>query len=117
MINTTLQLVLPCLGKIKILAAFTDKRIPVAAKAPTMGEIDKRLSMSLWNGLFVRKETPADVRAKIIAVAKATMASDRAQALAKKTGAEVYWQDADASAARIKSDTEILGGIMKMISK
>ncbi|MEE9315007.1 MAG: tripartite tricarboxylate transporter substrate binding protein [Rhizobiaceae bacterium] len=110
-INTTLQLILPCLDKVNVLATITDKRIPLVPDAPTMGELNPKLNLALWNGLFVGKATPADVREKIIAVAKETMASKRAQDLAKKTGASVYWQDAKESAARIERDGATLGGI------
>lgn len=114
-INTTLQLVLPCLDKITVLATITDDRIPLAPDAPTMGEIAPDLSLSLWNGLFVTKDTPQDVRDKIIAVAKETVLSERAQQIAKDTGAQVYWQDAEGSATRIASDGEMLGTINAML--
>ena len=114
-INTTLQLVMPCLGDVKVLASITDQRIPILDGVPTLGELDSEIDLALWNGLFVRKETPADVRAKIIAVAKETVMSDRAQKLAKDTGALVYWQDADDSAARIVTDRGTLGAIGKIL--
>ena len=114
-INTTLQLVMPCLDDVKVLASITDKRIPVRDGVPTLGELDPEIDLALWNGLFVRKETPADVRAKIIAVAKETVMSDRAQKLAKDTGALVYWLDADESAARIVNDRGTLGAIGKIL--
>jgi len=114
-INTTLQLVMPCLDDIKVLASITDKRIPVLDGVPTLGELDSEIDLALWNGLFVRKETPADVRAKIIAVAKETVMSERAQKLAKDTGALVYWQDAEASAARIVEDRGTLGAIGEIL--
>ena len=110
-INTTLQLVLPCLDDIKILSSITDDRIPLTPDAPTMGEVNPDLGIALWNGLFVRKDTPQDVRDKIIAVAKETMISDRAQKLAKETGAQVYWLDDLGSSARIEADEEKLGAI------
>ena len=110
-INTTLQLVLPCLDSIKVLASVTDERIPLTADAPTLGEVAPDLGLSLWNGLFVHKDTPQDVRDKIIAVAKETVMSERAQKLAAETGAGVYWMDADASAAQIEADQEALGRI------
>ena len=110
-INTTLQLVLPCLDDIKVLASITGDRIPLTPDAPTMGEVAPELDIALWNGLFVHKDTPQDVRDKIIAVAQKTMMSERAQKLAKETGASVYWQDARASANQIVSDREKLGGI------
>ena len=97
------------------MASITDQRIPILDGVPTLGELDSEIDLALWNGLFVRKETPADVRAKIIAVAKETVMSDRAQKLAKDTGALVYWQDADDSAARIVADRGTLGAIGKIL--
>ena len=73
--------------------------------------------MSLWNGLFVHKDTPDDVREKIIAVAKETMASERAQKLAADTGAGIYWLDAEESAARIVADGEKLGSLNGMLAE
>lgn len=103
-INTTLQAILPCLDSVTVLAAITDERIPLIPDVPTLSEIDPALGITLWNGLFVHKDTPQDVRAKIIAVAEKSMASERAQKLAKDTGAGVYWQGPDESAARIARD-------------
>lgn len=114
-INTTLQLVLPCLDDINVLASITDERIPLTPDTPTLGEVDPTLNLALWNGLFVRKETPQDVRDKIIEVAKATVMSDRAQKLAGETGALVYWQDAATSAERIDTDRATLGEIGKIL--
>ena len=114
-INTTLQLILPCLDDVTVLTSFTADRIPLTPETPAIGEVNAELSMTLWNGLFVNKDTPQDVRDKIIAVAKKTMMSDRAQDLAKQTGATVYWQDADVSAQRIADDIAKLGVINGMI--
>ncbi len=114
-INTTLQLVLPCLDDITVLASITDARIPLIPDTPTLGELDPALNLALWNGLFVLKDTPADVREKIIAVAKKTVMSERAQKLASDTGALIYWQDAETSAARINADRETLGAIGKIL--
>ena len=110
-INTTLQLILPCLNDVKVLVAITDERIPLVPDAPTAGEVDASLDIALWNGLFVTKDTPQDVRDKIVAVAEKSMMSDRAQAVAKETGAQVYWQNAADSAARIAKDIETVARI------
>jgi len=114
-INTTLQLILPCIDDVTILASLTDSRIPITPDVPTLGEVDPSLNLALWNGLFVLKDTPEDVRAKIIEVAKATVMSERAQKLAADTGALVYWQDATESAARIEADRATLGEIGKIL--
>ncbi len=113
--NTTLQLVLPCLDDIKVLASIGENRIGLTPDAPTVGELDPTLELALWNGLFVHKDTPQDVRDKIIAVAQQTMASDRAQAFMANTGALVYWQSAEDTAARIVADTEALARINAML--
>ncbi|MEM7427094.1 MAG: tripartite tricarboxylate transporter substrate binding protein [Pseudomonadota bacterium] len=109
--NTTIQLVLPCLEKIKVLAAVTDQRIPVAPDAPTVSELDKTLNITLWNGLFVHKDVPQDARDKIAAVAQKTIASQRAQDFAKKTGAQIYWKDAAASTAQVEADIKAFGDL------
>lgn len=114
-INTTVQLVLPCLGDLTVLVALTDNRIPLLPDVPTIGELAPDIAMSSWNGLFVAKDTPQDVRDVLAAVTQKAMASDRAQQLAKDTGAEVYWLDAAGSAARIERDKETLGRIMALI--
>ena len=105
-INTTLQLIMPCLDDLKVLVAITDERIPLIPETPTAGEVDASLDIALWNGLFVTKDTPQNVRDKIVAVAEKTMMSERAQTFAKETGARVYWQNADDSAARIAKNIE-----------
>ena len=114
-INTTLQLILPCLGDVKVLASVGSERIPLTPNTPTVAEIAPDMNVSLWNGLFVHKDTPQDVREKIIAVASKTVMSERAQKLAAETGALVYWQSADEVKAQIASDIETLGHIGKVL--
>lgn len=116
-INTTIQQMLPCLDRVKILATVTDGPISVVPDAPTLASVAPDLNISLWNGLFVHKDTPADVREKIIVSAKETMASARAQELAAQTGAIVYWMDAEAAKARIASDIEASRRIAAMLGE
>jgi len=113
--NTTLQLVLPCIDQVKVLASVGEKRISLTPDAPTVSEIAPDLNMSLWNGLFVHKDTPADVREKIIASAKETIASERAQKLSTDTGALVYWQSAEETAARISDDIATMAKINALL--
>ncbi len=115
-INTTMQQILPCLDKVKVLATITDGPISVVPDAPTLASIAPELNVSLWNGLFVHKDTPADVREKIIAVAKETMVSDRAKKLSADTGAIVYWKDAEAATRQIESDKATIAKINAMIA-
>ena len=60
-------------------------------------------------------DTPTDVRTKIEAVAKKTIASDRAKEFAEKTGAQIYWTGAGDAAAQIESDIEAFGKLNQML--
>jgi tripartite-type tricarboxylate transporter receptor subunit TctC len=115
-INTTLQLILPCLDEVTMLAAMTSERIAILPETPTIGELAPELDISTWNGLFVHEDTPQDVRDKIVAVARETIASDRAQQVAEETGALVYWMDAEASEAQIAADIETLERIDALLA-
>ncbi|MFZ7092940.1 tripartite tricarboxylate transporter substrate binding protein [Primorskyibacter sp. 2E233] len=116
-INTTLQLILPCLGDVKVLASIGAERIPLTPDTPTVGELVPELNVSLWNGLFVRKDVPAEAREKIAAVAQKVVTSDKAKELAAQTGALIYWQDAEASTAQIETDTKALGLIGEILAE
>ena len=113
-INTTIQLIMPCLDDVTILAAVTGDRLELAPDAPTVGELAPDLAISLWNGLFVPNGTPQEVIDRIAAVAQATIASDRAQSFAADTGAQIYWQDGAASNAQIDSDIATMARIAEI---
>ena len=112
-INTTVQLVLPCLDAIKPLASITGERIPVLPDTPTMAEQVPGLDISLWNGLFVPKGTPQAVKDKLAAVAERVVMGDKAQKLSQETGALVYWQNAEEAAARIDADYATIDEMFK----
>ncbi|HHL19920.1 MAG TPA: tripartite tricarboxylate transporter substrate binding protein [Aliiroseovarius sp.] len=116
-INTTLQLILPCLDDVNVLASIGSQRISLTPDSPTVSELAPDLNVALWNGLFVRKEVPQEARDKIAAVAQKVMASDAARDLSAQTGALIYWQDAGASAAQIASDIETMARINKMLGE
>ena len=104
-INTTLATsVTACLDNVTVLASITGSRINLTPDAPTVMEIEPTLTSNLWNGLFVHKDTPQDVRDKIIAVASKTVMSDRAQEVATNTGAQIYWMGPEESAAMVAAD-------------
>lgn len=105
-VNTTIQLIRPCLDDVTVLASITPERLDLAPDAPTVSELDADLSLTLWNGLFVHKDTPQDVRDKIAEVASKTVMSDRAQQFATDTGAQVYWMNAEEAAAQLERDAQ-----------
>ncbi len=116
-INTTLQLILPCLDDVSVLASIGAERISLTPDTPTVAELAPALDVSLWNGLFVHKDTPQDVQEKIIAVAEKTVMSERAQELAAETGALVYWQSAGDVVSQIEKDIETLAGIEALLAE
>lgn len=116
-VNTTLQLILPCLDDVKVLASIGSERLSLTPDTPTVAEIAPELDIELWNGLFVHKDTPADAREKIAAAARSAVLSDEAQQFAADTGAQIYWQDAEESAARIAADIETFGAIGEMLAE
>lgn len=115
--NTTLQQIRPCLDTVKILASIGSERLSLTPDVPTVAELAPDLNVSLWNGLFVHKDTPADVREKIIAVAQKTIASDKAKTFAAETGAQIYWQDAAAVSAQIEKDIAALDIIDALLAE
>ena len=116
-INTTLQQIFPCKDDVKILASIGGERIAITPDTPTVAELAPELDIALWNGLFVHKDTPADVREKIAAVAQKTMSSERAATLAAETGALIYWQDAGTTSLQVAKDIETIATIEGMLNE
>jgi len=115
-INTTAQLVLPCLGDIKVLATITGERTAITPDVATLGEqVPALAGASLWNGLFVPKGTPQEVKDKIAAISQTVLASDAAQEIAKTTGALVYWQDQAAATAQVAKDMTDLAALREKL--
>jgi tripartite-type tricarboxylate transporter receptor subunit TctC len=114
-INTTAQLVLGCLDDLKILATITGERTAISPNAPTLGELVPGLDTTLWNGLFVPKGTPQEVKDKIASVAERVMASDAAQEIAKTTGALVYWLGQEEAAQWVARDMADLAALREKL--
>lgn len=115
-INTTAQLVLSCLGEIKVLATITGERTAITPDVATLGEqVPALAGSSLWNGLFVPKGTPQEVKDKIAAIAKEVVMSPAAQEIATTTGALVYWQDQAAATEQVAKDMESLATLRETL--
>ena len=114
-INTTLALIEPCLGEIKVLGNIGEEPIGKLDGVQTIAEQAGVNDLELWNGLFVKKGTPQEVIDKLAEIASATMAGEDAQNLMAETGARVYWQDMEASQARIEADRKKLGELIEMV--
>ena len=116
-INTTLQLILPCIDDVNVLANIGGVRLSLTPDSPTVGELAPELTVSLWNGLFVRKDVPQDARDKISAAAQKALQSESAQNLIGETGVLIYWKDSAESLAQIESDTEVLAKVSELIGE
>ncbi len=116
-INTTLALIEPCLGEIKVLANIGEEPIGKLDGVATLAEQAGINDLELWNGLFVKKGTPQEVIDKLAEIASATMAGDEAQQLMQETGARVYWQGMEESQERIVADRAKLGELIEIIEK
>ncbi|MDE0984733.1 MAG: tripartite tricarboxylate transporter substrate-binding protein [Yoonia sp.] len=103
-INTTLALIEPCLGELNVLANIGNAPIERLGDVETLAAQSGIADIELWNGLFVKTGTPQEVIDVLAEVAEAAMATEEAQTLMVETGARVYWQDAETSAARITAD-------------
>jgi tripartite-type tricarboxylate transporter receptor subunit TctC len=115
-INTTAQLVLSCLGEIKVLATITGERTAITPDVATLGEqVPALAGSSLWNGFFVPKGTPQEVKDKIAAIAKEVVMSPAAQEIATTTGALVYWQDQAAATEQVAKDMESLATLRETL--
>ncbi|KEA65227.1 Tricarboxylate transport protein TctC [Marinobacterium lacunae] len=115
-INTTTQTILACLksGEVKVIASITNERIGLAPDVPTLAE-QTGIKQTLWNGLFVKKGTPAEIKARIAEVAKAALEGPRAAEIAKTTGAGIYWTDGAAAEQRVADDFEASKELLKFM--
>ena len=115
-VNTTMGLMLPCLDKVKVIAAYTDTPLSLFPDAQLLKDADPGNDITLWNGLFVPKGTPQEIKDKIAAIAEKAMMSDKAQEVAKTTGAGVYWMGAADAQKRIDTDYARAEALVKALA-
>jgi tripartite-type tricarboxylate transporter receptor subunit TctC len=115
--NTTTQLVLSCLDDLTILAAYTDKPLAIAPDAPLLSSQVPGLDITLWNGLFVPKGTPQEVKDKIASIAEKAVATEKAKNVGASSGAPIYWMNAKDSAAQIDKDYKQAEEILKLLGQ
>ncbi|MBV7328964.1 hypothetical protein KFU94_12005 [Chloroflexi bacterium TSY] len=115
-INTTIQLLLPCLDEVKILASIGADRLAVSPDTPTLGE-QGGIDIALWNGLFVKKGTPQAVKEMVAEIAQTALNSDAATEVAETTGAAIYWLDAQESQALIDRDWDTIAAMVERMGE
>ncbi|WP_421848135.1 tripartite tricarboxylate transporter substrate binding protein [Marinomonas sp.] len=117
-INTTTQLILACLksGDAKILTSFTSSRITLAPDVPTLDEV-AGIPLTTWNGLFVPKGTPEDIKQRIAEIAQKALQSQQVKDIAAETGAVVYWLGEEESKKRIEEETFLSQQLVKYLQQ
>jgi len=91
-INTTTQTILSCLqsGDVKIIASITQHRMSISPDVATLKE-QTGVEQTTWNGLFVKKGTPENIKQKIADIAQEALKSQQVKDISESTGANVFW--------------------------
>ncbi len=101
-------------GKLRALAITSAKRLPLVPDLPTMQEAGvPGYEMVGWNGIFVPKNTPADIVAKLNAVLAKLLNSDAVKTQMAKLGAEPAGNPQPEFAAFVKSESVRWGKIIR----
>lgn len=97
--------ILPCLksGDVKLLSSITRNRLAISPETPTLAE-KTGVTLTSWNGLFVRKGTPDEIKQLIAKISQRALESDKAKEVAQNTGAGIFWIGGDEAKAVIAKD-------------
>ncbi len=108
--------VLACLksDEVKILASMTRDRLVIAPQVPTLAE-ETGITLTPWNGLFVKKGTSEAIKQRIAEIAQKALQTPRAQEVAESTGAGIYWIGLDNADKVIKEDFESTKTLLKYL--
>ncbi len=104
-VNTVTQTILSCLksGDVKIIASITHQRLSISPDVATLKE-QTGVAQTTWNGLFVKKGTPDDVKQVIADIAQKALQSDKVTAISQNTGANVFWMGGKQAQQVIEND-------------
>lgn len=104
-INTVTQTILSCLksGDVKIIASITHERLSISPDVATLKE-QTGVAQTTWNGLFVKKGTPENIKQVIADIAQKALKTDKVKDLSKNTGANVFWMGGEEAQQVIDSD-------------
>jgi tripartite-type tricarboxylate transporter receptor subunit TctC len=108
--TTTSQIVMPCIdsGEVKPIAAYSGERISLFPDVGTLAEQTGMDIPELWNGVFVPKGTPQEVKDKIAAVIQSALRSEEAVAVGAATGARLFWVGGEEAQAWIDRDYALI---------
>lgn len=104
-------------GKIRVLAAMSDKRIDNLPNVPTLKEAGVPLSFYVWAGMFVPKATPEAVVTRLRGAMRTVLTDPAVTAIYTKAGTKVAYLDAPDFAKVVAADHTRLAKVVKDIGK
>jgi tripartite-type tricarboxylate transporter receptor subunit TctC len=104
-------------GKMRALAGWGDKRLPLMPELPTFKELGyKDVEFYIWSGVFVPAATPAPVQARLREAVRAAVADPQFKGAMEKVATPIQYLDAPQfreflarDAARLKVAVEKIG--------
>ena len=106
-------------GKMRALAGWGDKRLPLMPELPTFKELGyKDVEFYIWSGVFVPAATPAPIQAKLREAVRAAVADPQFRGAMEKVSTPIQYLDAPqfreflaGDAARLKVAVEKIGKV------
>jgi len=104
-------------GKLKAYAVVGPNRLPALPDVKTLAELGVKNMEPAggWHGLFAPAGTPAPIIQRLNALTVKILRTDAMQARVSSLGAEPAWSTPDELAARLASDLDRLGAVVKRI--
>jgi putative tricarboxylic transport membrane protein len=99
-------------GDLRVLAVLGSKRDPIFPDAPTADELGYRVTLDMWRGIAVPKNTPKAVIAKLQDAIKHSVESQQFQDAGKNIGFMPAYLPANDFGKLIASDDERLAQVM-----
>ena len=108
--------VLSCLksGDVKLLSSMTRERLVISPATPTLAETTG-ITLTAWNGLFVKKGTPTAIKQQIANITQKALQTERVQEIANTTGAGIYWIGLEEAEDVIAQDFETTKALLKYL--
>lgn len=104
-------------GKIRVLAAMSDKRIDNLPNVPTLKEAAIPLSFYVWAGMFVPKATPEAVVTRLRGAMRTVLTDPAVASIFTKAGTKVAFLDAADFTRVVNEDHARLAKVVKDIGK
>ena len=101
-------------GKVKPLAVMSLKRLPTLPDMPTLNELGiKGFDVSAWQGMFMHKDTPADIVSRMTLEMGKAISTPEVKARLEDFGLEVLPSDGPALAAFVQKETAFWHPLIK----